>query len=307
MGWKPDQLPDLTGRKVIVTGSNGGIGYFAALELARHGAEVTLACRDADKANAAADRIRAEIAEARVSVAELDLSRLDSVRAFSDGWFDPLDLLINNAGVMAPLRRRETVDGFELQMGTNHLGHFALTGLLLPSLLAAATPHVVTIASLAHFSARLDMDDLQSVADYQPQRSYGNSKLANILFAAELQRRATAAGTSLVSTAAHPGLSSTGLTSNPDGMGGNRILGGVVTTLYRVVSQSAAAGAIPTLYAAVEAEPGSYTGPQSLRESRGAPGPARESEAAQDPALARELWELSTDLTGVTYDWGRSA
>jgi NAD(P)-dependent dehydrogenase (short-subunit alcohol dehydrogenase family) len=306
MGWKPDQLPELTGRRAIVTGSNGGIGYFTALELARHGASVTLSCRNTSKADAAAARIRAEVPDATVSVAELDLSRLDSVRAFAADWSEPLDLLINNAGVMAPLRRRETVDGFELQMGTNHLGHFALTGLLLPSLLAAATPHVVTVASLAHFSARLDMDDLQSVADYQPQRSYGNSKLANLLFAAELQRRATAAGSTLVSTAAHPGLSSTGLTSNPDGMGGNRILGGVVTTLYRVISQSAAAGAVPTLYAATEAEPGSYTGPQSLRESRGAPGPARESEPAQDPALAAELWTLSSELTGVKYVWGQS-
>jgi NAD(P)-dependent dehydrogenase (short-subunit alcohol dehydrogenase family) len=307
MGWKPDQLSVLTGRQAIVTGSNGGIGYFTALELARHGAMVTLACRDTGKASAAADRIRGEVADAAVSVKALDLSRLDSVRAFAEAWSDPLDLLINNAGVMAPLRRKETVDGFELQMGTNHLGHFALTGLLLPSLLAVEHPRVVTIASLAHSSARLDLDDLESVVDYQPQRSYGNSKLANLLFAVELQRRATAAGSSLVSTAAHPGLSSTGLTSNPDGMGGNRILGAVVPVLYRVISQSAAAGAVPTLYAATEGEPGSYTGPQSLRESRGAPGPARESAAAQDPVLAAELWSLSCELTGVDYDWDTSS
>jgi NAD(P)-dependent dehydrogenase (short-subunit alcohol dehydrogenase family) len=175
MGWKPDQLSELTGRQAIVTGSNGGIGYFTALELARHGAMVTLACRDTGKASAAADRIRGEVAGAAVSVKALDLSRLDSVRAFAESWSEPLDLLINNAGVMAPLRRKETVDGFELQMGTNHLGHFALTGLLLPSLLAVEHPRVVTIASLAHSSARLDLDDLESVVDYQPQRSYGNS------------------------------------------------------------------------------------------------------------------------------------
>lgn len=303
MGWTPADLPDLHGRRAIVTGANSGIGYHTALELARHGAEVTLACRRAGRAAAARDRMCREVPDADVRVAELDLSRLDSVRTFATAWAGPLNLLVNNAGVYAPMRRAVTADGFERQMGTNHLGHFALTGRLLPAMLATPAPRVVTVASLAHHGASLDRDDLQSLAGYGPQRSYGKSKLANLLFALELQRRAAAVGSALTSTAAHPGLASTALTTNRDGLGGFLPLRLMAPLVVRVISQSAAAGAVPTLYAAIEAAPGTYTGPQSLRQTRGAPGPATMSRAARDRELASQLWRLSEELTGVGFEW----
>ncbi len=306
MGFTAADLPDLTGTSVIITGANSGIGYVTARELARRGAAVTLACRNTDKAAAARAEILVDVPDAEVAVGALDLSRLESVREFAGGWHGPLDLLINNAGVMAPLRRRVTEDGFELQMGTNHLGHFALTGLLLPALLAASRPRVVTVSSLAHSFGALDLDDLQSVAGYTPQRSYGNSKLANLMFARELQRRSVAAGSNLVSTAAHPGLADTGLVTNPDGMGSSRTVR-LLAPFNKVISQSAAAGARPTLYAATVAEPGSYTGPKHLREWRGAPGLAKVSERAADPVVAAELWDISAELTGVTFSWTPAA
>jgi NAD(P)-dependent dehydrogenase (short-subunit alcohol dehydrogenase family) len=306
MAFRAADLPDLSGQHAVVTGANSGIGYVTARELARHGAVVTLACRDRAKGDASRERIAKEAPGAAIEVADLDLARLDSVREFADGWTGPLDLLINNAGVMAPLRRRVTEDGFELQMGTNHLGHFALTGRLLPALLAADHPRVVTVSSLAHNVGRLDLDDLQSVVGYTPQHSYGNSKLANLLFALELQRRSDQAGVGLVSTAAHPGLAATGLVSSPDGLGGNRVLR-LLAPLNHLISQSAAAGANPTLYAACLAGPGSYTGPRAFREWRGAPAPARISDEATDTAIAAELWDVSSALTAVEYAWPSAA
>ena len=302
MGFTENDLPELVSRRAIVTGANSGIGYVTARELARHGAEVTLACRNRAKAEAALARLRRDVPAAAVEVGELDLSSLDSVRAFAAGRSGPLDLLVNNAGVMAPLKRRTTTDGFELQMGTNHLGHYALTGLLLPSLLRATKPRVVTLSSVAHKLGRLELDDLQSVAGYTPQGSYGNSKLANLMFALELQRRSDVAGAGLVSAAAHPGLADTGLVSSPDGLGSNRFLR-LIAPANRLISQSADAGARPTLYAATFAGPGSYTGPRLFREWRGAPAPARISARAADPVVAGELWDVSSELTGVTYDW----
>lgn len=306
MGFTAADLPDLSGTTAVVTGGNSGIGYVTARELARHGAAVTLACRSVDKAEAARAGISADVPGASVDVGVLDLSRQQSVRDFAAGWDGPLDLLVNNAGVMAPLRRRTTEDGFELQMATNHLGHFALTGRLLPALLAAPHPRVVTVSSLAHTAGVLDrpeaLVDLQSVAGYTPQRSYGNSKLANLMFALELQRRSRAAGSTLVSTAAHPGLADTRLVTNRDGVGGSRVVR-MLAPLNKVISQSADAGALPTLYAATVAEPGSYTGPSRLHEWRGAPGPARVSGSASDPDLGAELWQISSELTGVTYSW----
>lgn len=291
-------LPDLTGRRAVVTGANSGIGYETAKALARAGATVILACRDVGRGGAAAERICRAAPRTTVEVDALDLSDLASVRAFAENWTGPLDLLINNAGVMAPPRWTATVDGFELQMGTNHLGHFALTGRLLPALLAARRPRVVTVSSLAHRGGELNFDDLQSVVDYRPHPAYANSKLANLLFAFELQRRA---GDRLVSTAAHPGLAVTGLISDRQGIGANPLgrLAGPV--LNRITSQSAAAGAQPTLYAATLAEPGSYTGPRHLFETRGAPAQAATSAAATDPAAATQLWDISTELTGVDY------
>ena len=216
-------MPDLGGRTAIVTGANSGIGYQAACQLAAHGARVVLACRDLARAEQAADRIRSQFDAAKIDVAELNLSSMQSVRSFGQGWSGRLDLLINNAGVMAPPKPAVTEDGYELQFGTNHLGHFVLTGLLLPSLLSAAAPRVVTVSSVAHHGATPAVLEGNVGEPYNSQRAYSNSKLANLLFAFELQRQATARGVTLASVAAHPGVAATGLFSDPQGMGANAL------------------------------------------------------------------------------------
>jgi NAD(P)-dependent dehydrogenase (short-subunit alcohol dehydrogenase family) len=301
--WTAAQLPDLTGRTVVVTGANSGIGWFTARELAGHGARVILACRDVERGKQAADRIRSGLPGADLDVAELNLASMASVRAFADSWQDALDVLVNNAGVMAPPKPASTQDGFELQFGTNHLGHFVLTGLLLPALLAAASPRVVTVSSIAHHGATMDVLEGNAGAVYHAQRSYSNSKLANLLFAQELQRMASARGLNLTSVGAHPGVSSTGLVADPQGMGAKLFMRTVAPLFVKVLTQSAAAGARSTLYAATRAEPGSYTGPQRFGETRGRIGPARLSALASEEKLARRLWQVSEELTGFHYPW----
>ncbi len=301
--WTADRLPNVTGLTAVVTGANSGIGWYTARALAGSGARVVLACRDVERGKQAADRIRAGNASAELDVSELDLASMASVRSFGDTWDGRLDLLINNAGVMAPPKPAVTQDGFELQFGTNHLGHFALTGLLLPALLEAPNPRVVTVASIAHHGGAADVLGGNAGPGYHPQHSYSNSKLANLLFALELQRRAAALGLSLTSVAAHPGVCSTGLVGDPQGMGASTFMRTVAPMLVKVFTQSAAAGARPTLYAATQAAPGSYTGPQRFGETRGRIGPARLSECAQDERLARRLWQVSEELTGLRYPW----
>jgi NAD(P)-dependent dehydrogenase (short-subunit alcohol dehydrogenase family) len=301
--WSPAEMPSLVGMTAVVTGANSGIGWYTALELARHGATVTLAVRNEGKGEAAAARIRDAASGADVHVARLDLGSLESVRAFAESWQGSLGLLVNNAGLMSPPRYRQTQDGFELQFGTNHLGHFALTGRLLPALLAAPAPRVVTVSSIAHRQGKATVLEGNPAEHYDPLTSYGNSKLANLLFARELQRRATEAGVALTSTAAHPGQSSTNLVTSEQGLGSLPGVRFVAPVLLKLVLQSAKAGAEPTLYAATAAEPGSYTGPQGLRETRGRIGPATMSPLALDDDLAGRLWAVSEDLTGVRYDW----
>jgi NAD(P)-dependent dehydrogenase (short-subunit alcohol dehydrogenase family) len=303
MRWTAEQLPDLSGRTAAVTGANSGIGWHTAYELARHGARVILACRDVERGKQAADRIRSKAPAADVEVAELNLASMESVRAFGTGWNDPLDLLINNAGVMAPPRRARTQDGYELQFGTNHLGHFVLTGLLLPALLAGTRSRVVTVASIAHKGGSAAVLGANGDDPYLPHAAYANSKLANVLFALELQRMASTRGLDLVSVAAHPGLAATGLISDREGAGGSRLGRNVAPALAKVFAQPAALGARPVLYAATLAAPGSYTGPQRLRETRGELGPARLSACACDPSLARQLWLTSEAMTGFRYPW----
>ena len=301
--WSTADIPSLVGTTAVVTGANSGIGWHTAAELARHGADVTLAVRNLDKGEAAATRVREGGATGAVRVTRLDLGSLASVEEFATAWDGPLDLLVNNAGLMAPPRYQQTSDGFELQFGTNHLGHFALTGRLLPALLEAPAARVVTVSSIAHNQGRGDVIDGNPAERYSPSSSYGNSKLANLLFAQELQRRASLAGVALTSVAAHPGVASTNLVTSEQGLG---VIPGVkqlAPLFLRLLFQSPMAGADPTLYAATAATPGSYTGPQSLRESRGRPGPARLSRLARDELLAGKLWGLSEDLTGVRYDW----
>ena len=316
MTWTPNDLPDLTGTTAVVTGANSGIGLETARTLAAHGASVTLACRNVAKGEHAAELIRNgrrgagshgsakdALPGVDVRVAELDLSSLASVRRFADAWQGPLNLLVNNAGIMAPRKWVATTDGFELQFGTNHLGHFALTGLLLTALKAGSLPRVVTVASIAHHRGSADLLDGNPAQTYQPERAYGNSKLANLLFGAELQRRAAAHGAAMTSTMSHPGVSATGLATSPQGMGANPVVRVAAPWVMRVIFQSAAAGANPSLYAASVAAPGSYTGPTWLREIRGPVGPARRSALAQDQELAARLWQVSENLTGVEYRW----
>ena len=301
--WSPSDIPSLVGTTAVVTGANSGIGWYTAAELARHGADVTLAVRNLEKGEAAAARMR-EGAAGTLRVARLDLGSLRSVQEFAEAWDGPLGLLVNNAGLMTPPRYRRTEDGHELQFGTNHLGHFALTGRLLPALLAAPDSRVVTVSSIAHHQGRADVVEGNPADRYRPTPAYGNSKLANLLFAFELQRRASLAGVALTSTAAHPGVASTGLVTSEQGLGAIPGVKQVAPLFLKLVFQSPEAGALPTLYAATDATPGSYTGPQSLRESRGKPGPARTSRLARDEALAAKLWSVSEDVTGVRFDFG---
>jgi NAD(P)-dependent dehydrogenase (short-subunit alcohol dehydrogenase family) len=284
-----------------VTGGNSGIGLQTAKELATHGAKVVLACRNLDAANEAADELRA--GSGKVDVARLDLASMASVRDFGEAWDAPLDLLINNAGVMAPPKFAMTVDGFERQFGTNHLGHFVLTGLLLPSLIASGAGRVVTVASIAHHGGTDAVIEGNVGEGYNPQKTYSNSKLANLLFALELHRGLTAHTLPVTSVAAHPGVSSTGLVGDREGMGANAFMRTVGPVFVKIFTQSAAAGARASLFAAAAAEPGSYTGPQLLGETRGPIGPAKLSAQAQDEKLARRLWQVSEELTGFRYEW----
>ncbi len=306
--WTHDDVPDLTGRTALVTGANSGIGLVEARVLAQHGADVVMAVRRTDAGEEGAERIRRTGAPGTVTVEELDLASLESVHALAERLGDRvdgrLDLLVNNAGVMTPPRHRETPDGFELQFGTNHLGHFALTGRLLPLLLAADDPRVTTVSSIAHRRSDRAVAEGNPADGYDPQTAYGRSKLANLLFADELQRRAEAAGSPLTSTAAHPGVTGTNLVASPDGMGANPVVGAVGQWVVRFLFPSPERGAEAVVHAATVAEPGSYTGPTGPGEAFGPVGPAERSELARDEALARALWERSEELTGVSFDFG---
>ncbi len=301
--WTTNDIPDLSGRTVIITGATSGIGYEAALALAARGAETILAVRDTARGQACASRIRTAHGGAKVSVSALDLASLASVRAFAErtvASLPRLDLLLNNAGLGLQRTRAVTVDGFERQFGTNHLGHFALTGLLVPALLAAPAPRVVTIASVAHRRGRIDFDDLQTERPYDGRKAYGQSKLANLMFALELDRRAREANARLMSVAAHPGVSSTGFIA-ATGMPGMMV--SVATLAIGVLGQSAARGALPGLYAATmpDVNGGQYWGPDGLLEVRGNPALAQVSPQAQDRAVWQRLWSVSEELTGVTF------
>jgi NAD(P)-dependent dehydrogenase (short-subunit alcohol dehydrogenase family) len=282
-------LPDLTGRTVIVTGASSGIGRVTAAALAGAGARVVLAVRDIRRGESAASGIGGQ-----TEVRELDLASLASVRQFAAGWGGPVDLLINNAGVMVP-PHRFTADGFELQFGTNHLGHFALTNLLLRHV----TGRVVTVSSVAHRAGEINFDDLNwQRRHYRRWAAYGQSKLANLLFTAELQRRLDEAGSSVIATAAHPGYTDTNLQFH-SGLWSLNLFSRLSNRLF---AQSAEDGALPILYAAVAEIPGnSYVGPSGRRETRGPPTLVGRSARASDPALARRLWEASEQLTGTSF------
>ncbi|WP_330238689.1 oxidoreductase [Streptomyces sp. NBC_00525] len=302
-GWSARDIPDQSGRTAVVTGANSGIGLITARELARCGARVLLACRDERRGEEAAARIRYAVRGADVAFAPLDLADLASVRAFAaDLPADRLDLLINNAGVMA-LPYGRTADGFETQFGVNHLGHFALTGLLLPKLLAAGRPRVVTVSSGLHALSDIDMGDLNSERHYRRWIAYGRSKTANLLFVHELARRARAAGSALVAAAAHPGYAATNLQTAAARMEDRRAAERMMALGNRLVAQPASAGALPTLYAATApgVRPDSFTGPRLLG-WRGAPGPSWRAGWTRGDVAGERLWVASEQLTGVTYE-----
>lgn len=310
MSWGVRDMPDQRGQLAVVTGATGGIGYEAALALAGAGAHVVLAGRNDAKGAAALQAIRAAHPQAAVEYAQVDLASLASVRRFADALLarhPRIDLLIDNAGVMTPPVRHETEDGFELQFGTNHLSHFALTGWLLPALRRAPAPRVTIVSSGAHrLLAAIHFDDLQWTRRYHPWRAYAQSKLAILMFGFELQRRSDALGWGLRVTAAHPGFARTGLQSAGPNLGGSRrgVLGeAVMRILTPLMSQSAADGALPTLFAAVspDARPGGYYGPQRRFELVGPVGSAKIGEAARDEAVAARLWTECEALTGVHW------
>jgi NAD(P)-dependent dehydrogenase (short-subunit alcohol dehydrogenase family) len=307
-GWTIDDAPRLDGRRAIVTGASGGLGFETALGLARRGAQVVLAARNPGKAEAALARIRAIVPGAAVSFSPLDLADLGSVRSFAEDELAGgagLDILVNNAGVMAYPTRRTTRDGFEEQFGTNYLGHFALTAHLLPALLGAGSEaRVVSLASLAHVKGRIALDDLQGERRYDGWTAYRQSKLAMLIFAREVQRRADAAGWAIRSVAAHPGWAVTDIVGNGPAQEGRRLQPALMSLVLRMLGQSAADGALPILYAATaaEAEPGGYYGPTGRGERTGPVGPSRVMPQAADAATARALWSASERLTGVKFE-----
>ncbi len=305
--WTAADIPRQDRRTVVVTGANSGLGFHTSLELARHGARVVLACRDVGRGEEAARRIAAEVPDATTEVRRLDLADLASVREFAAAAPPRIDVLVNNAGVMAP-PRRTTADGFESQLGTNHLGHFALTGLLVGNLGEAPAPRVVTVSSTVHRMGRMHWDDLQLERRYRRWDAYGQSKLANLLFAFELQRRAGAAGWPLRSVAAHPGYASTNLQVTGPSQESSALSRLWLKVGTRIMAQSDAMGALPQLFAATvkDVPGGAYVGPGGLFEQRGHPKYVSASGAAQDEEAARRLWQVSEQLTGVTYEFERA-
>jgi NAD(P)-dependent dehydrogenase (short-subunit alcohol dehydrogenase family) len=309
--WKAADIPSLAGKRVIITGANSGIGYHAALKLARKGAQVVLACRDRQRGETALSRLDADSPSAHTELAILDLASLTSVRDFAKkelAQHRPLHILINNAGVMAPPKRLQTADGFELQFGTNVLGHFALTALLMPALEQAAAspdrPRVVTIASIAHKRGQLNFDDLQSTKTYSPMKAYQQSKLANLILAFELDRRLRAANSRVMSLAAHPGVANTNLFQVGDHSPFEKTLRNLFGHAIGIVLNNDSEGALPTLYAATapSAEDGGYYGPQGFQEMRGDDvDRAIVAPQARDISAATRLWQICEDLTGIKF------
>ncbi|MBZ4019109.1 oxidoreductase [Streptomyces purpurogeneiscleroticus] len=306
--WNTSHIPDLTGKQAVVTGANSGLGYVTARELARRGARVILACRDKDRGAAAVAQLHAEVPASDVEFRPLDLADLASVRAFATDLAPArLDLLINNAGVMA-LPHRRTADGFEMQFGTNHLGHFALTGLLLPALLATPGARVVTVSSGLHTLADVDLADLNyEHGRYRRWIAYGRSKSANLLFTHELADRLARAGADVLAVAAHPGYAATNLQTAGVRMEGRTRAERVVALGNRVLAQPAETGALPALCAATapHMKPDAFIGPQGGL--RGAPAPSFRAPWTQDDTTSDALWTASEQLTGVTYDFTAAA
>ncbi|MDD3799082.1 MAG: oxidoreductase [Novosphingobium sp.] len=309
-GWSEADIPDLSGKRVLVTGGASGIGYDAARALAQHGAQVIIADRNEEGGKAAVAKIRALAPQAQVDFRPLDLSSLAAVRQFAAAMAaegGKLDILVNNAGIQPISDRRESADGFELTFAIGHLGHFVLTAGLWPLLEAAPQPRVVTVSSMVHGAGSFDWDDLQITRGYSSQRPYNQTKLANLLFARELQRRVDAAGGKVKSMAVHPGVAQTSIGANRKQLGkfqlGDYFVSLVLKFVMPFLGQPASAGALPTMYAASapEAQGGGFYGPQGFGEMKGPPGPAKIKPAAQDMAVARKLWDVTEKLTGTGF------
>lgn len=302
MPWNPSEIPDQSGRVAVITGANSGIGFKAARHLAAKGATVIMACRNLEKARAARARLPAD---ANVRIVELDLGSQASVKKAAEeilAEYPRLDLLLNNAGIMW-LEEGRTEDGFERQFGINHLGHFTLTALLLPALRDVASSRIVTVSSIAHRAGRIHFDNIHLDGQYGRQRAYAQAKLANLMFAVELDRRLQRAGAQTRSLACHPGIASTNLAGPGIAEETPLGIGRVVRWLWPLMTQSAEKGAWPTLYAATapQAEGGHYYGPARLKEAIGPPREARPRRYAMDPDKGQRLWELSESLTGQHF------
>jgi len=303
--WTTADIPPLDGKTAVITGATGGLGYETALALAAAGAAVVLTGRNDAKGRNAIQKIRGRLPGANVVYENLDLANLASVADFAKRFsaaHASLDLLVNNAGVMALPERKLTTDGFEMQFGTNYLGHYALTAQLLPLLRRGNQPRVVNLSSLTHRRGAINFDDLQGTWPYSPGKAYSQSKLAMLMFALELQRRSDAGGWGLMSNAAHPGFARTDLFANGPGAGG--LLGLLNKVLQPFISHSAAEGALPTLFAATspEAKRAGYYGPSGFYELKGPPAPAKIMPQAEDLAVAARLWDVSAALTGVSFE-----
>lgn len=305
--WGRDAMGDQCGRTIVVTGANSGIGFEVAKAFAERGARVVMACRGLDRGNAAREEIRDDVDDAALSVMKLDLADLDSVRSFAEAFrteYSDLHVLCNNAGVMA-IPRSETVEGFETQFGVNHLGHFALTGVLLDRLEATeGETRIVTQSSGLHERGEIDFEDLHGEDSYDRFDAYAQSKLANVLFAYELDRRLRAADANVTSVACHPGFAATNLQRRGPEQSGSRLRLWMMKLANAVFAQSAATGALPMLMAGTDSavDGGEYVGPGGLMNMRGAPEIQRSSDRSDDEGLARELWDVSVDLTGISYD-----
>jgi NAD(P)-dependent dehydrogenase (short-subunit alcohol dehydrogenase family) len=308
-GWTVGDIADQSGRTALVTGGNSGLGYQTVLQLARKGAHVLLGARDRARGQAALERLAAEAPGSHIELAQLDVADLTSVERFSAGFLaggQDLDVLVNNAGVMAIPHRETTAQGYERQFGTNHLGHFALTGRLLPALIKRPGSRVVTVSSNRHKSAKaINFDDLQGEHGYRPWGAYDQSKLANAMFVLELNRRLRAAGLDVVSAGAHPGFAATNLQFSGPRSGGTGLVNQVMGFGTRLFGQPASDGALPQLYAATAegVHGGEYFGPDGPGEMRGHhPKLVQFSAAAHDEAAAARLWAVSEELTGVTFE-----
>jgi NAD(P)-dependent dehydrogenase (short-subunit alcohol dehydrogenase family) len=304
--WTAADIPNLTGKTAIVTGATAGLGLVAATELAAHGAVVTMAVRDVARGEKVARAIIDAYPEAEVSVSSLDLMSLASVREFASGYVKGhkrLDILINNAGIMGLPQREVTADGFEAQFGTNHLGHFALTGLLMPLIAKTKGARVVTVSSNLHKTGRMNFDDLMGEKSYKPWAAYGQSKLANLLFTSELQRRLTKAKVDAIATAAHPGWSNTSLMKSGPMKGRSKFMLDLGQWVTDRMAQPGTMGALNELYAATapDVRGNDYFGPDGKSEQKGYPRKVDRSTFAKNEADAKRLWDVSEKLTGVSY------